>query len=246
MFFPPSHGTDDPLDAQRLDSLLAQELQPAALLPGSKVLPASMQLDILRLSWLWGLVGDAPGANEEEWVEAAAAQIAQTAGVYRNWPIPMATGPGVEAALMEKVPASELEALAARRERITRFLAPLYAQAPKEDYASLRDADPEALGWLGRDDAECDLAGNRFDERVESVAFIQQLYDSGARRVVIASESVRREGRKSWYADAIRVALPESSAQRKALFDILNTEARDQGFDEDRDEGQETLYMWWD
>ena len=35
----------------------------------------------------------------------------------------------------------------------------------REDYSIVRDADPEAIDWLGRDAAENDLAGNRFDDR---------------------------------------------------------------------------------
>ncbi len=243
---PPVHGTDRPLDRTRLAAILQHQLSPAALFPGSNLLPPDVQLDIMRLGWIWGFVGDVSASDSAEWLRDASTRIRETADRYRNWPIPFASGPAAEAALLDAIPREELEAIEERRVEIAAAFAALYSKPESADYHSIRDEDRDALPWLNRTDAECDLAGNRFDDREEASIFVRSLYDAGAKRVVIASESIRREGKRSWYADAIRVELPTGQSERKELFSILNSEARDEGFDEEPDTGQSTLYMWWD
>jgi hypothetical protein len=110
---------------------------------------------------------------------------------------------------------------------------------------TVQRADPEARAWLKKKRrGEATLADNRFD-LPDARAFIESLYEAGAKRVVIASESIHRDEDPP-YADAIRVVLPRVAEQRAALFALVNAEEVEEGFDPTGDTGQEVLYLWWD
>ena len=104
--------------------------------------------------------------------------------------------------------------------------------------------DPEAREWLSRGDTS--LATNRFDDAADALRLVDALYAAGAERVVVASENILDEGEEGWYCDALRVVLPADGAKRAALFDIVNREAEDEGYDPEFDAGQTTLFLWWD
>lgn len=109
---------------------------------------------------------------------------------------------------------------------------------------TVQRADPEARAWLKKNRGDAPLAANRF-EAADARAFIESLYQAGAERVVIASESIHRDEDPP-YADAVRVVLPRTAEQRAALFALVNAEAVQEGFDPTSDTGQKVLYLWWD
>lgn len=117
------------------------------------------------------------------------------------------------------------------------------------DYTTITDADPEALAWIRGNGQEAPLAGNRFD-REDALAFVEQLYAAGAARVVVAASCIRDDAAERAlggpYADGLKVELPDDPGKRRALFEISNREAEDEGFDPEPDEGQRVLVLWWD
>lgn len=135
--------------------------------------------------------------------------------------------------------------------RLTAEAAEAAQPSPEEQRAALlkrasmvQPRDPEARAWLKKNRGEAPLAANRFDAG-EARAFIESLYAAGAKRVVIASESIRRDEDPP-YADAVRVVLPQAADQRAALFALVNAEAVEEGFDPASETGQKVLYLWWD
>lgn len=117
------------------------------------------------------------------------------------------------------------------------------------DYTTITDADPEARAWLRANGQEAPLAGNRFD-KADALEFVEQLYAAGATRVVVAANCIRDDAAERKlggpYADGIKVELPDDPGKRRALFEISNREAEEEGFDPEPDEGQRVLFLWWD
>jgi len=107
----------------------------------------------------------------------------------------------------------------------------------------------EAQAWLRANQNPSPLASNRFGPKQRAVAFIDSLYQLGAETVYV----VNVEEDSSWilqeggpYADALWIRLPSDPALRAGLFAVDEREARGEGFDPDRDHGQQYLYFWWD
>ena len=242
----PPYGTDVPLDSIRLAAVLADSVRTDAEATGQRAAEYATSADAARLSWLWQIVGKVDTSATEAWIEDAAGAIATTARDYREWPIPGVTGPSAEAAILEQVTDAELAVIAARRDEVRRWYAALQPSEESGSWQTLRETDPEALAWLAQPGRSVMLAGNRFESADDAAEFVRALYASGAVRVVVTTESIRQEGPKEWYADALRVVLPADPAQRATLFSVINEEAVRQGFDHERDAGQAVLFLWWD
>jgi hypothetical protein len=112
---------------------------------------------------------------------------------------------------------------------------------------------PEALGWLRSNKSPFAFAGNRFDSTQAAVAFVEQVYAAGARRVFIPDDAIRAdpaELRKHGgpYADAMVIELPEKG--REALYRLFEQEAASEGYDDMKGDQSvidgRYLYLWWD
>lgn len=242
----PPYGTERPLDSLRLAAVLSDADWMRAIMSAGTATAQPSAADAARLLWLWRIVGNVEAGTNDDWIDEASSVIAETAADYRAWPVRGATGPAAEAAQLERVPDSELMALAARRQEITSYFDRLYARGRGGDPRTVRASDPEALGWLLQTEGDATLASNRFDSADEAADFVRALYAAGATNVVVATESIREEAPRQWYADALRIALPGDPRARAAIFRMLNAEIAREGFALARDEGQAVLFMWWD
>ena len=242
----PPYGTEVPLDSIRLAAVLSDSVPTDAEASGQRAAEYATSADAARLAWLWQVVGKVDTSAADAWIEDAAGAIATTARDYREWPIKGVTGPAAEAAILERVTDAELAVIAARLDEVRTWFAALEPSEDSGSWQTLRDSDPEALGWLAQQGRTVMLAGNRFESADDAAEFVRALYASGAVRVVVTTESIRQVGPKEWYADALRVVLPADPAQRATLFSVINEEAVRQGFDHERDTGQTVLFLWWD
>lgn len=107
----------------------------------------------------------------------------------------------------------------------------------------------EARQWLADNAGPSPLASNRFGEKENAIAFVEQLYQAGARAVYVVNimndpQTIRDEGGP--YADSLVVMLPEDKDKREKLFELIGAESRREGFDPDKDHGQKELFLWWD
>jgi hypothetical protein len=107
----------------------------------------------------------------------------------------------------------------------------------------------EARAWLSANPNPFAFASNRFGPKAGAAAFVDSLYQLGADTVYVLdveedSSWIRQEGGP--YADALLVRLPADRTRRGRLFAINAREARREGFDPERDRGQQYLYFWWD
>jgi hypothetical protein len=110
---------------------------------------------------------------------------------------------------------------------------------------------PEALGWLRENKNESALASNRFGETRNAVRFVEALYTSGARLVIVPDESINTEddivlGEGGPYADALLVNLPEDEHKRRAVIAICQKELKREGFKLEEGMSDEQIYLWWD
>ena len=107
----------------------------------------------------------------------------------------------------------------------------------------------EAREWLAENDNPYAFASNRFESKAAAAAFVDSLYELGADTVYVTNvldEDSRIAEEGGPYADALLVLLPESQPVRGQLFEIGAREARSEGFEPDRERGQQFLYFWWD
>lgn len=109
---------------------------------------------------------------------------------------------------------------------------------------------PEALGWLRENKNESALASNRFGETRNAVRFVEQLYSSGARRVIVPSETINADEdtlvEGGPYADALLVNLPPDEDKRRAVIAICQRELKREGFKLEEGMSGEQIYLWWD
>lgn len=110
---------------------------------------------------------------------------------------------------------------------------------------------PEALDWLRENKNESALASNRFGETRNAVRFVEALYSSGARLVIVPEESItadedtmKSEGGP--YADALFVTLPEDEDKRRAVIALCQKELKREGFKLEEGMSNEQIYLWWD
>lgn len=116
----------------------------------------------------------------------------------------------------------------------------------------------EAQRWLYGNSNPQPLAGNRFAGKQDALAFVEQLYFSGAKAVYVRNiwdEAWRLESLGGPYATGLLVELPEKKEARQVLFEIFRREITKAFQDEMRiedieqasnDVGQVNLLFWWD
>ena len=110
---------------------------------------------------------------------------------------------------------------------------------------------PEALSWLRENKNESALASNRFGETRNAVRFVEELYASGARLVIVPGESINSDddfvsGEGGPYADALFVNLPDDEDKRRAVIAICQRELKREGFKLEEGMSGEQIYLWWD
>lgn len=108
---------------------------------------------------------------------------------------------------------------------------------------------PEARAWLASSPSPGGLAGNRFANSTEALAFVDQLYALGAVKVFvdgIYQEPDASQRSAGPYADSLVIILPDDTAARQKLFALAAAEAEREGFKPERDRGQSKLLLWWD
>lgn len=202
----------------------------------------TLESDFHRLLWLWGLVRVA--ARDGGVPAARAALNAEGESISKLAVLALVSGgPQADLQRLQSVTDEELGAVVSQLPQIEKVLVAPVAMA--EPTAEIQDEDPEAGEWLSAGEEERSLAGNRFDTNEEAADFVADLYRAGATKVVIAVESIRTEA-QGLYADAIRVALPSDSSARSALIELVNQEAENEGYDPEEDNGQASVYLWWD
>jgi len=92
----------------------------------------------------------------------------------------------------------------------------------------------EATEWLRENRNPAAFAGNRFGSTREAIAFVEQLYEAGAKRVYIDRSSIYSQPSRIYkeggqYADALTVDLPSDSEKRRQLIKIYEQETRQEG-----------------
>jgi hypothetical protein len=110
--------------------------------------------------------------------------------------------------------------------------------------AGPKTRDAEARKWLARK-RQSMLAANRFGTTALGQEFVEELYAAGAAKVVVPGESIEPDDGFD-HADQLRVHLPKDPEARRRVLDIVNREARREGFDEVADTGQKEEILWWD
>jgi len=128
---------------------------------------------------------------------------------------------------------------------------PMEAILAESEGAGAPVTGPEALEWLRENKNESALASNRFGETRHAVKFVEQLYASGARLVIVPDESINTDGdtirgEGGPYADALVVNLPEDEDRRKAVIAICQRELKREGFKLEDGMSSEQIYLWWD
>ena len=112
--------------------------------------------------------------------------------------------------------------------------------------AGPKTRDAEARKWLARKTPSA-LAGNRFGTLEAAREFVEELYAAGAVKVVVPGEAIEPDDGNGYaYADQLRVLLPKDPEGRRRVLNIVNREARREGFDEVSDTGQKEEILWWD
>jgi hypothetical protein len=106
---------------------------------------------------------------------------------------------------------------------------------------------PEALEWLRANPNPSPLASNRFSAPEEAVRFVEALYAAGATNVEIGNILMLPNDRWAPYADMLLIDLPADHAQRREVFDLVQTTRRPDEEDEPLiDCGQLSIRLWWD
>ncbi len=112
---------------------------------------------------------------------------------------------------------------------------------------------PEALEWLRENRSPFAFAGNRFTSTQAAIAFVEQVYAAGARRVFIPDDAIRADPAElrehgGPYADAMVIELPDQG--REGLYQLFEQEAASEGYDEMKGDQSvidgRYLYLWWD
>jgi hypothetical protein len=109
----------------------------------------------------------------------------------------------------------------------------------------------EACRWLSETRNQHAFAGNRFDSNEAAVSFVQNLYQNGAREVIIDNiyqEKWRIRECGGPYADTLIILMTEEDLQRKNLIDIFQNEYSQSlaGFEGMVDDASGIIILWWD
>ena len=132
---------------------------------------------------------------------------------------------------------AELEVIGTRLREVAAFFEFPYRRGEP----ARTEVGPDDRGSAGMAPAGQGTTGpaeNWFDGPADALALAGQLYDAGAERVVVAVESVKREGPGREYADALRLVLPADPAWRSALSELMNREMPQDGYDAEVDTGR--------
>src|SRR5262245_2243569 len=106
----------------------------------------------------------------------------------------------------------------------------------------LASSKAEALEWLrGGSEESFRNLGEMGAE--ESIAFVERLYDLGAKRVLAVEIDEYAGGANTGH---VLVQLPADDRARENLFGLERDQAEAHGFDRTPDEGQEYLYFKMD
>lgn len=219
--------------------------------------------DFDRLAWLWRLTeacwtGADGRACARRQVDAELTATLEPGG-QGLWSM-FQDAMKAQARQLESVTDVELDALAALSAELRDALDPsrsalmremqAIVSAPRPDPTVIRPEDPEAREWLAGNGHPMPLAANRFGEKEDAQAFVEELYAAGAVRVVVAAERIRDDedelAEGGPYADALRVQLPSEPGPRAAVLALVNAEEEEEGFDPSEDEGQDVAFLWWD
>jgi hypothetical protein len=112
---------------------------------------------------------------------------------------------------------------------------------------------PEALQWLRSNGHEAALASNRFSSTPEAIAFVEQLYAAGARRVFVPADTIRDDEEErelgGAYSDSLVIELSSSDVP-EPLSRLYCEEATLEGYDLSQEpppviDGR-YLFLWWD
>ena len=101
--------------------------------------------------------------------------------------------------------------------------------------------------WLSRKRRPPVLAGNRFETNAAGLAFVEELYAAGAQSVAVLGDTIDLgTDEDPDHSDTLIVRLPKDEAARSRVLSIANREAVRKGLQEELDEGQTELRLWWD
>ena len=101
----------------------------------------------------------------------------------------------------------------------------------------------EALAWLKASSDVCFRNLGELGTTAESVAFVQRLYDLGAKDVTAVEINEYATGQNT---GKLVVDLPDDPVQRSQLFHWVAQQAESRGFEADDDFGQSYLFVWLD
>ena len=107
----------------------------------------------------------------------------------------------------------------------------------------------EARDLLASNPSEHPIALNHFCGRVDTEKFVERLYALGAGRVLADNVSYDDDSTRSGpYTDSLVVQLPEDKDSREALVSLCNEHCMADASTGAKfvDQGQPTLYLWWD
>jgi hypothetical protein len=100
----------------------------------------------------------------------------------------------------------------------------------------------EALSWV------CDTSWTKRSigelSHEHSVEVVKDLYGRGAVKVVAVD--LPEDVAVSEFCDTLVVVLPDDVHRRNRVLELCSCHALDEGFGPIDDEGQKTVFLWWD
>jgi hypothetical protein len=131
------------------------------------------------------------------------------------------------------------------------FVLPPHEDPPYDRDALLPCADrahPDAASWLRASWSPSAFASNRFGTTANALAFVDQLHAAGATGVWIDNAMLLPNHDWTPYADTLIVTLPQETARRCALFELIEHVGKpdEDGDDVLIDSGQTAVRLWWD
>ena len=93
----------------------------------------------------------------------------------------------------------------------------------------------EALEWLKSNNNPSALASDRFGETINSIQFVEKLYELGATKesvIGIFDEPERLEDEGGPYATSLIVDLPQENEKRNKIIEFYKKEMEEQGISE--------------
>jgi hypothetical protein len=106
-----------------------------------------------------------------------------------------------------------------------------------------RDPLPEICSWLRNNPHSSGFASNRFGATENALAFFDQLYQAGAAHIGV---EVMRDEDEGPYADTALITLPKDVEKVRAIWQLLNDDARNYGCCIDSTDYQNQFTLWWD